>query len=140
MAGDDLIANGSQNQKENYFTQPYVYIEHYLAQLEDGWLPEDGLEAEDSEDDDPPNPLYTRDELLSLYDNNGDEDSQEENENDPPLVEELVEERESQSTVPCGGTFNTLLDKRKLIWKNKDVNLYEDRITFLGSSAFPSEI
>ncbi|CAG5049697.1 unnamed protein product [Parnassius apollo] len=90
-------------------------IEHYLAQLEDGWLSEDGLEAEDSEDDDPPNPHYTRDELLSLYDNNGDEDSQEENENDPPLVEKLVNERESQSTVPCGDTFNTLLDKRKLI-------------------------
>ncbi|CAG5000438.1 unnamed protein product [Parnassius apollo] len=47
-------------------------IEHYLAQLEDGCLSEDGVEAEDSEDDDPPNPHYTRDELLSLYDNNGD--------------------------------------------------------------------
>lgn len=119
-------------------------IEYYLAQLEDGWLSEDGLEAEDSEDDDPPNPHYTRDELLSLLDdNNGDEDTQEENENDPPLVEELVEDRESQSRVPCGDTgdtFNTLLDKRKLIWKNKDMNFDEDRIAFLGSSAFPSEI
>ncbi|XP_053964729.1 piggyBac transposable element-derived protein 3-like isoform X1 [Anastrepha ludens] len=62
------------------------------------------------------------------------------NENDPPLVEEMVEEQESQSRVPCGAIFSTLLDKRKLIWKKRNMELDEDKITFLGRSAFPIEI
>lgn len=92
-------------------------IEDYLLQLE-----EYGLEAEDSDDDNLSDLHYTRDELLSkLDDENDDEDCKEVNENDTPLVEEMVEEQESQSRVPRGAIFNTLLDKRKLIWKNRDM-------------------
>ena len=99
------------------------------------------MEAEHSDDDNLPDPHYTRDEPLSVLDDvNDDEDWQEVNENDPPLVEEMVEEQESQSRVLCGAIFSTLLDKRKLIWKKRNMEFDEDKITFLGRSVFPSEI
>lgn len=73
-------------------------IEDYLAQLKDGWLSEDGLESEDSDDDYSPNSHFTRDELLNiLEDETDDEECQDVNENDPPLVEEMLEEQESQN-------------------------------------------
>lgn len=116
-------------------------IENDLSQLEDGWLSEDGLEADDSDDDNPPNPPYTRDELLNILDDeNGNEDCQEENYDEPPLIEEHVEEQESQNRLPSGDIFNTLLDKRKLIWKKRNLEFDEDKTKFLGSSAFPSGI
>lgn len=73
-------------------------IEDYLAQLEDGWLSEDGLESEDSDDDYSPNSHFIRDKLLNiLEDETDDEECQDVNENDPPLVEEMLEEQESQN-------------------------------------------
>ncbi|XP_053964730.1 uncharacterized protein LOC128867496 isoform X2 [Anastrepha ludens] len=49
-------------------------IEEYLTQLEDGWLSEDGMEAEDSDDDNFPDPHYTRDEPLSILDDVNDDE------------------------------------------------------------------
>ncbi|CAG4981349.1 unnamed protein product [Colias eurytheme] len=116
-------------------------IERYLAQLEDGWLSEDGLEADDSEDEDPSNLQYTRDELLHLLaDENDDEYDHQDNEEDPPLVEEPQEEAENQNNSPGGNILDFFLDKRKLVWKKKNMEFDEDKIRFLGSSAFPPEI
>jgi hypothetical protein len=116
-------------------------IERYLAQLEDGWLSEDGLEADDSEDEDPSNLQYTRDELLHLLaDENDDEYDHQDNEEDPPLVEEPQDEAENQNSSHRGNILNFFLDKRKLVWKKKNMEFDEDKIRFLGSSAFPPEI
>ncbi|XP_053613238.1 piggyBac transposable element-derived protein 1-like isoform X2 [Plodia interpunctella] len=116
-------------------------IEHYLAQLEDGWLSEDGLEADESDDEGPSNSHYTRDELLHLLaDENDNEDDQQVNEEDPPLVEDPQEETEIQNSSPSGNVLNFVLDKRKLVWKKKNMEFDKDNIRFLGSSAFPPEI
>ncbi|VVD04042.1 unnamed protein product [Leptidea sinapis] len=69
------------------------------------------------------------------------EDSQDD-EDDPPLVEDELPDRPSlePNQIPTGNAFAGLLDKRKLIWKKKNMEFHEYKVTFKGDSDFGPEL
>ncbi|KAH9641552.1 hypothetical protein HF086_002239, partial [Spodoptera exigua] len=117
-------------------------IEAYLSQLEDGWLSEDGLDNEDSDDE-----YRDADEIIRvLQEENDNDDVEDESADiDPPLVEEVTTEDQEPSHSSSSSNFQSsssyfLFDKRNLIWKKRNLVYDADKITFLGSSAAPDEI
>lgn len=116
-------------------------IEHYLASLEGGWLSEDDMEKSDEEGENVPG-TYDRDELLNMLESDEEDTENPQNhESDPPLVEnEVMDNQVVDNSDPTGHIFSALLDKRKLIWKKKNIEFDESKITFKGNSDLGPEL
>ncbi|CAG4987377.1 unnamed protein product [Parnassius apollo] len=90
-------------------------IEDYLSKLEGGWLSENGLEYQDSDDEN----RDANEVIRVLQEENDDDDDVDETADiDPPLVE--TEDQESSypstsSNLQSSSSFP--FDKRSLIWK-----------------------
>uniref|UniRef100_A0A1B0BPX3 PiggyBac transposable element-derived protein domain-containing protein n=1 Tax=Glossina palpalis gambiensis TaxID=67801 RepID=A0A1B0BPX3_9MUSC len=106
-------------------------IEDYLSKLEGGWLSEDGLDDQDSDDEN-----CDADEVIRvLQEENDDDDVDETADIDPPLVEPEDQEPSHPSTssnLQSSSSFP--FDKRSLIWKKRNLVYDTDKITFLGGS------
>lgn len=116
-------------------------IEHYLASLEGGWLSEDDMEKSNEEEENVPG-TYDRDELLNMLESDEEDTENPQNhESDPPLVEnEVMDNQVVDNSDPTGHIFSALLDKRKLIWKKKNIEFDESKITFKGNSDLGPEL
>lgn len=116
-------------------------IEQYLAALEGGWMSEDDLEISDNEEE-RLEQIHDGEMLLGdvLEEENG-EDSQDD-EDDPPLVEDELPDHPAlePNLIPTGNVFAGLLDKRKLIWKKRNMEFHESKVTFKGNSDFGPEL
>ncbi|CAH2088754.1 unnamed protein product [Euphydryas editha] len=112
-------------------------IEFYLAQLEDGWLSEDGQDVENSDEEQFQEACYTREKLEDILQ---DDIDNEDDPGDPPLVEEHMEVQKNSDSFPSGSISDRLLDKRNLVWKKRFLEYDEDKIVFLGNSEYPLEI
>lgn len=108
-------------------------IEDYLSKLQGGWLSEDNLDDQDSDDENRDSDEVIR--VLQEENDDDDDDVDETADIDPPLVETEDQEPshpstssnlQSSSSFPC--------DKRSLIWKKRNLVYDTDKITFLGSS------
>ena len=110
-------------------------IEEYLSQLEGGWLSEDGLDDEGSDDE-----YSDAAEIIRvLQEENDDDDVEDETADiDPPLVEDVTIEDQEPSHSSSSSSFS--FDKRRPIWKKRNLVYDADKITFLGSSATPDDI
>ncbi|KAK4887433.1 hypothetical protein RN001_003704 [Aquatica leii] len=104
-------------------------IEDYLSKLQDGWLSEDGLDDQDSDDEN-----RDADEVIRVLqeENDDDDDVDETADIDPPFVEPEDQEPSQSSHPSTSSSF--AFDKRSLIWKKRNLVYDTDKITFLGSS------
>ncbi|XP_022124841.2 piggyBac transposable element-derived protein 4 [Pieris rapae] len=108
-------------------------IEDYLSKLEDGWLSEDGLDDQDSDDENSDAGEVIR--VLQEENDDDDDDDDETTDIDPPLVEPEDQEPSHPSTSSnLQSSSSFLFDKRSLIWKKRNLVYDSDKITFLGSS------
>ena len=108
-------------------------IEDYLSKLQDGWLSEDGLDDQDSDDEN-----RDADEVIRVLQEENDDDDDDVDETadiDPPLVDQEPYQSPhplTSSNLHCSSSF--AFDKRSLIWKKRNLVYDTDKITFLGSS------
>ncbi|CAG5015921.1 unnamed protein product [Parnassius apollo] len=96
-------------------------IEDYLSKLEGGWLSEDGLDDQDSDDEN-----RDADEVIRVLqeenDDDDDDDVDETADIDPPLVEPEDQESSHPSTSSNLHSSSSFpFDKRSLIWKKRNL-------------------